>query len=180
MGRKGSRRTRNKRSRVRKYRGGGMPTMVPGAVNANPMLSPSSASLAQGAEYDKIHMGQHGGAYTPMSGAPLGDTGVLDSSLRGLARIGPIDASFTAIQGMSDQSGGRRRSRRSKRSKRSKGSKKSKMSRRRMRGGFVNVRPGNASAPGTLLPPSMESRAVGGMNPEWKLAADPNSFAPKV
>jgi hypothetical protein len=127
-------------------------------------------------------MGQHGGAFTPMSGAPVGDTGVLDSSLRAIARIGPTDASFSAIQGMSDQSGGSRRSKRSKKSRRSKkASRRSKKtSRRRMRGGFTNVRPANASAPGTILPPSMESRAVGGMNPEWKLAADPNSFAPNM
>jgi hypothetical protein len=26
----------------------------------------------------------------------------------------------------------------------------------------------------------MEARAVGGMNPEWKLAADPTSFSPNM
>jgi hypothetical protein len=165
-----------------RHRGGAMPTMVPAGVSQNPMLSPSSASLAQGKDYENIHMGQHGGAYVPMSGAPVGDTGVLDASLRATARIGPTDGAFQAIQGMSDQAGGRRRSRRSRRSKsrRSKSS-RSKRSRRSMRGGFsANLRPGNASAPGTLLPPSMESRAVGGMNPEWKLAENPTSFAPPV
>jgi hypothetical protein len=180
MVRKGSRSRRNKRTCVRRYSGGAMPHMVPAGVNDNPMMSPSSASLAQGAEYDKIHMGQHGGAHTPMSGAPVGDTGVLDSSLRAIARIGPTDASFTAIQGMSDQSGGRRRSKKTSRRSKKASRRSKKVSRRRMRGGFTNVRPANASAPGTLLPPSMESRAVGGMNPEWKLAADPTSFAPNL
>ena len=35
------------------------------------------------------------------------------------------------------------------------------------------------SAPGELLSPQAEARAMMGMNPEWKLATDPNSFAPK-
>jgi len=35
------------------------------------------------------------------------------------------------------------------------------------------------SAPGELLSPQGEARAMMGMNPEWKLATDPNSFAPK-
>lgn len=181
---KKSRNMRKKaRSYRRRYRGGAMPSMVPAGVTQNPMLSPSSASLAQGKDYQNIHMGQHGGAYVPMSGAPVGDTGVLDASLRATARIGPTDGAFQAIQGMSDQSGGRRRSRRSKKSSRrsKKSSRRSKRSRRSMRGGFsANLRPGNASAPGALLPPSMEARAVGGMNPEWKLAENPASFAPPV
>lgn len=181
--------SRNMRKKAHSHRnhhrhsGGAMPTMVPAGLSQNPMLSPSSANLAQGKDYQNIHMGQHGGAYVPMSGAPVGSTGVLDAALRATARIGPTDNSFQAIQGMSDQAGGRRRSRRSKKSSRrsKKSSRRSKRSRRSMRGGFsANVRPGNASAPGTLLPPSMESRAVGGMNPEWKLAQNPNSFAPPV
>ena len=36
------------------------------------------------------------------------------------------------------------------------------------------------SAPGMLLSPSAEARALAGMNPEWKLATDPSSFAPKM
>jgi hypothetical protein len=176
-------RNMRKKSYRRRYRGGAMPTMVPAGVSQNPMLSPSSASLAQGKDYENIHMGQHGGAHVPMSGAPVGDTGVLDASLRAAARIGPTDGAFQAIQGMSDQAGGRRRSRRSRRSKKSsrRSKKSSRRSKRSMRGGFsANLRPANASANGTLLPPSMEARAVGGMNPEWKLAENPNSVAPPV
>jgi hypothetical protein len=176
-------RNMRKKSHRRRHRGGAMPSMVPAGVSENPMLSPSSASLAQGKDYQNIHMGQHGGAYVPMSGAPVGDTGVLDASLRAAARIGPTDGAFQAIQGMSDQSGGRRRSRRSRRSKKSsrRSKKSSRRSKRSMRGGFsANLRPANASANGVLLPPSMEARAVGGMNPEWKLAENPASFAPPV
>ena len=36
------------------------------------------------------------------------------------------------------------------------------------------------STPGMLLSPSAERAALGSMNPEWRLAADPNSFAPKM
>jgi hypothetical protein len=54
--------------------------------------------------------------------------------------------------------------------------------RRRMRGGAAMTPLATAqdySAPGELLSPQGEARAMMGMNPEWKLAADPNSFAPK-
>jgi len=163
--------------------------MNPASVNDKTMMSPSSQSLAQGAEYNKIHMGQHGGAFTPMSGAPVGDQGLLDSALRGVARIGPVDQAIASIQGMSDQSGGRRSKKKSSRRSKKSSSRRSKKSssrrskksssRRRQRGGS-SYRPADASASPSLLPPSMESRAVGGMNPEWKLAENPTSFAPNL
>jgi hypothetical protein len=172
------------------------------------MMGPSNQSVSQGQDYLRIHAGQHGGA-APYAGAPVGYTGVLDSSLREAARIQPLDESLSKIQGMSDQSGGgRRKGRRgSKRSKRQGGGAKGKsyMNRvrnvmkkikhfvtrkgrkgnkrggsRPMRGGNVPMVPANYGAPGTLLPPSMESKAVAAMNPEWKLAADPQAFAPKL
>jgi len=64
------------------------------------------------------------------------------------------------------------------------GGKRRKMSRRRMRmmGGAAMTPLATAqdySAPGQLLSPQGEARAMMGMNPEWKLATDPNSFAPK-
>ena len=164
--------------------------MNPASVNDKTMMSPSSQSLAQGAEYNKIHMGQHGGAFTPMSGAPVGDQGLLDSALRGVARIGPVDQAIASIQGMSDQSGGRRSKKKSSRRSKKSSSRRSKKSssrrskksssRRRQRGGSSHYRPADASASPSLLPPSMESRAVGGMNPEWKLAENPTSFAPNL
>jgi len=147
--------------------------MNPASVNDKTMIAPSSQSLAQGAEYNKIHMGQHGGAFTPMSGAPVGDQGLLDSSLRATARIGSLDQAIASVKGMSDQSGGRRGKKSSRRNKK-------KSSRRRQRGGSSHYRPADASASTSLLPPSMEARAVGGMNPEWKLAENPTSFAPNL
>ena len=197
-GRKGSRKGRKASRRFRKNQMGGWQTLNPAGINDKTMMSPSSQSLAQGQDYDKIHMGQHGGAYTPMAGAPINSTGMLDASLREAARVGGIDSSMAAIKGMSDQSGGgRRRSskhggRRSKnggrrRSKhggrRSKhGGRRSKHGGRRsmrQRGGN-HMRPGDYSGPTLLLPPSMESKAVAAMNPEWNLAKDPNSFAPML
>jgi hypothetical protein len=170
------------------------------------LLSPSSASMAQGQDYARIHAAQHGGAAVSLAAAaPVGYTGMLDDSLRATARITPLDQSIGAIQGMRDQSGGGRRRGRGK-----KGA--SKALRRRMiaatrrlkklkarllkamkkmsrRGGRRGQRGGASyqytnqadyGAPGMLLSPAQEARALAGMNAvEWKLAADPTSFAPK-
>lgn len=53
---------------------------------------------------------------------------------------------------------------------------------RRMRGGFAYAlsQAQDYSAPGMLLSPAGEARALAGMNPEWKLATDPSAFAPKL
>lgn len=150
--------------------------MNPANIVDNTMESPSQLSTAQGREYDSIHKGQHGGA--ALVGAPVGSTGVLDSSLRDIARVSPIDQAVAGIQGMKDQSGGRR-SRKSRRSKKSKKSRRSKRS-RRQRGGSHSVNPADYNSPGALLPPAMEAKALMGMNPEWKLAENPNSFAPRL
>ena len=48
---------------------------------------------------------------------------------------------------------------------------------RKQRGGASN--PADYASPSMLLSPAMEAKALGGMNPEWKLAADPTAFAPK-
>lgn len=158
------------------------------------MGAASQLSLAQGREYAQIHSAQHGGAAVSLaSSAPVGYTGVLDDSLRAIARIGPLDHSMAAIQGMSDQSGGGKK--RSSRimsgkafTKKLKAIQKrfkkmmKRMSRRRMRGGAgAAVGPvADYGAPGMLLSPAQEAKAMMGMNPEWKLASDPTSFAPKM
>jgi hypothetical protein len=49
---------------------------------------------------------------------------------------------------------------------------------RKMRGGAA-LNPADYGAPGMLLDPTMQAKALGGMNPEWKLATDPAAFAPK-
>jgi hypothetical protein len=95
--------------------------------------NPMQLSLAQGREFSEIHKAQHGGG--ALMGAPVGYTGMLDDSLRASARVGPLDASVAAIQGMKDmpdavvpeQTGGRRKSTRKnkKASRKSKGRKNS-------------------------------------------------------
>jgi len=179
----------------------------------------SKMNLAQGTDYASIHKGQHGGM------APVGYTGMLDDSLRATARIGVLDESMQAIQGMSDQSGGfhkaftRRLKRGVKRGvtkvkgmfkklksklvgpksysrkfmnlfrKKRGGARRSrkmaallKNMRKKMRGGSAVTLAGaqDYSAPGMLLSPADEARALSGMNPEWKLATDPTAFAPKM
>ena len=199
-----------------------LPAPVETATYESSMSSPSKMMLEQGNEYQSIHSGQHGGAYAANpSPAPPGYTGILDEGLRAQAAISPIDQSLRAIQGMSDQSGGRRRRRARRGTKRS-GTKRRGTKRRgsrRMRGGsgahrnnshknqnkgtgahrnnsHSNGKKGsgamrggaaysiasaqNVGAPGMLLSPGMERDALGGMNPEWKLATDPNSFAPHL
>ncbi len=165
----------------------------PAAVNDNSMAAPSAQSLAQGADYERLHTGQHGGgAFSLAAAAPVGYTGMLDSSLRGAARVDPIDQAVDQIQGMSDQSGGGRRKRKGsrkslRRRKGRKGSRKSlrrrkssrkSLRRRRQRGGAA-LQPADYGAPGMLLGAADEAKALAGMNPEWKLAADPTSFAPR-
>lgn len=186
----------------------------------------SKMNLAQGTDYASIHKGQHGGM------APVGYTGMLDDSLRATARVGVLDESMQAIQGMSDQSGGfhkgftrrlkrglkrgvtkiksafkklknklvgpksysrkfmnifrKKRGGARRRTRNSKSHRKIiallKNLRRKMRGGSAVTLAGaqDYSAPGMLLSPADEARALGGMNPEWKLATDPTAFAPKM
>ena len=182
MGRKGkSSRKMGRKGSKRNNQMGGWVVMNPAGVNDKTMMSPSSQSLAQGQDYDKIHMGQHGGAYTPMAGAPLDSTGLLDPTLREAARIGPIDSAISGIQGMSDQSGGgRRKGRKGRRGSKRNGRKGRRGSKRTMMGGNHAMRPGDYSGPTLLLPPAMESKALMTMNPEWKLAENPASFAPEL
>ena len=195
---------RSKRRASRKCWSGGAASLTDTS-----MLAPSKMSHAQGTDYASHHMGQHGGM------APVGYTGVLDDSLRATARVGVLDESLHAIQGMSDQSGGSHRNfTRRLKSGVKRGVKKVKsvfkklknklvgpksytrkfMNMFRKRGGArrgtgKKMRGGSAasltaaqdySAPGMLLSPADEARALGGMNPEWKLATDPTAFAPKM
>lgn len=83
--------------------------------------------LSQGANFARVHTNQHGGS-RELVGAPLDYTGVLDSSMRGAARLEGYDSHFAAARA---QSGGSRRRR------------------RRQRGGALS--PADANAPYTLL-----------------------------
>lgn len=161
------------------------PAPVENSTYESSFSSPSKMMLSQGTEYESLHAGQHGGAaaFNP-SPAPPGYTGVLEDGLRGQAFLNPLDQSVQAIQGMSDQAGGAHRRRKGK----GKGTRRGRKSTRRGRKGSRRMRGGAATsiagaqdfgAPGMLLSPGQEAAALGGMNPEWKLATDPAAFTPR-
>lgn len=252
-GRKMGRTKRSRRAKrtMRKVRGrrcwsGGANQLVLPAPVANEsyesaLSSSSKMMLAQGNEYESIHHGQHGGAYTGNnSPAAPGYTGVLSENLRGQAGVNPLDQSTQAISGMSDMAGGRRRRRmsmsggamavnlapaapgytgmldeglrgqagispldqstqaasgmsdmagggrrrrsKSRKSRKSRSRKSRSRSRsRRMRGGAYSLNGAqDFGAPGMLLSPGQEARALESMNPEWKLATSADSFAPTL
>jgi hypothetical protein len=120
-----------------------------------------------GAKPEFMFLKQNGGM------ADVGYTGVLDSSLRGAARMDPLDQAYNEIVGMKDQGGGGRRRRGRRGSKSGKKSRRSRRSRRKMRGGFAPV-----DAPTMILEGQEANEAVMAMNPEWKLAETPGSFDP--
>ena len=148
------------------------PSMNIPSVNTPPMNTPSTNSTKMNA--------QMGGM------APVGDTGVLDSSLRDSARISPIDQAFQEIAGMKDQAGGRRRRKGRKGRKSRKGSRRGRGRKsrrngcrsRRMRGGSLTLMPASTDASPMLLEGKSSSDALSEMNTEWKLAENPNAFNP--
>jgi hypothetical protein len=105
--------------------------MLGGAYN------PQELSYAQGKQFDAVTKNYHGGAYTPMGGAPVGDQGLLPQELRDSARIIPLDVKSQEIVGLHDpdqvampMSGGRRlggKGRSSRMYRKSKGSRKNTM-----------------------------------------------------
>jgi len=163
---------------------GGAHNIAPAPLNDVSMVGASKLNLAQGGDYQSLHAGQHGGAISFANSAPPGYTGMLDSSLIAAARTGPTMESLNAASGMKDQGGGARRRRRgSRRGK--KGSRRGKRrGSRRQRGGAAMTpfsTAADSGAPGMLLSPGMEQKAMMGMHTqEWKLAEDPNSFAPRM
>jgi hypothetical protein len=161
-------------------------------------------NLAQGRQYESYHMNQHGGM-APLSQI---SNSTLPQELHASARTTPLDGYFNDIRGLRDpnQMGAGRRTRRGRKASRKarkgrkgtkarkasrkgtkarkasrKGRKGRKASRKMMYGGgpIYNMDPASTKAPGMLLDPAMESRAVRGMNPEWYLAEDPKAFNPK-
>ena len=182
--RKGSRKNRSTRRRVnRRNMYGGALVLAPMELKDTSMMSASRMSDAQGIDFLGKHAAQHGGGAGIM-GAPVGDTGMLDASLRASARMGPLDASYQAVVGMKDQSGGRRRrnrrgaTRRNRRATRR--NRRNRRSTRRQNGGMRELGFMETSAPGMLLSGSQASAALSNMSREWALAENPSSFAPKL
>ena len=147
-------------NRSRRHRGGYMAPIGHTSVTGGFMAGPHAASLHQGGNFGKIHQHQHGGAL--YHGAPLSAvTGsVLSGPLVPSTGTAPLNQALSQINGMSDQTGGRRK-------------KKGKRSRRRQRGGAVfQGGPYNAS---TML--GVDPSAAG-LNKDWSAAENPNYWAP--
>lgn len=204
-----SRKNRNQR-RNRMYGGAAVtlaPMDVNGSLAGS---SPSQMNLAQGGQYESFHANQHGGmaplsaitdSLLPKDLASSARTLPLDKYINDVAPL--------RDPGQGGQMGGRRRRTRNSRgrfTKRRAGRKGTKRHSRKGRkstkrhsrkgrkrnasGRFLKMRGGaaqpgldlaaSADAPGMLLDAGAEARAVRGMNPEWSLAPNPNSFAPRV
>ena len=183
--RKGSRKNRSTRRRVnRRNMYGGAFHLSPMELTDTSMVSASKMSGAQGLDFLGKHAAQHGGG--SLMGAPVGDTGMLDSSLRASARMGPLDASYQAVVGMRDQSGGRRGRGASRRANRRTSRKtrrancRTNRRNRRQNGGMRALGFMETSAPGMLLSGNQASAALSNMSREWALAENPSSFAPKL
>ncbi len=174
------RRRQQRQNAMRQNMMGGALQLTPMELKDTSMVGPSKQSIEQGVDFFGYHSKQHGGA------APVGTTGVLDESLRGYARLAPLDRAYSDIAGLRDQAGGRRRRRGGRKGRKAtrkgrKGTRKGRKGRkgtRKMRGGMRELGSMPVDAPGMLLPPALGRAALSTMNQEWKLAEDPKAFAP--
>ena len=161
-------------------------------LNDSSMMSPQRLSVAQGQQFGDLTKNMHGGMGV-YPGAVVDSA--LPQNLHASARLVALDRSYNEIAGMQD--GGRRRrkgrkasrkgrkaSRKSRKGRKAsrksrKGRKSSRKSRksRRQRGGYAALGFASTDSPGMLLDASQTARA--GLNPEWKLAENPNSFSPQ-
>jgi hypothetical protein len=176
-----NRKTNRKSRRVNRRQNGGS---QPAPTVGNPMGGMQMQSLSQGRQFDAYHANQHGGGLDagPFPGAIV-EPSILPQALHASARVAPIDAAIAQIQNLKDQSGGRRgRNRKGRKASRNgrKGRKdrKSRNTRRYRGGAYDLANAQSVSAPGMLLSPALEARALNGMNAEWKLAENPMAFAP--
>jgi hypothetical protein len=179
---------RSHRKGTRRQRGGVAPV---GYSNPFPM----GINLAQGQQFAAYHANQHGGSVGTYPDA-VQQAQLLPADLVPSSRLLPLNASFDYIRQFgpeADLKGGRRR--------KSRKSRKSRKVRKSQRGGVLvrwggggrrrgsrRMRGGSAADMGhpmdvaeetkMLIPPSLQQQA--GLNPEWKLAENPNSFAPNL
>jgi hypothetical protein len=189
-----SRKHRTHKRRHHRMRGG---DSSPASTGGDPMKAMSQQSLAQGQQFANMHANQHGGAALdagPFPGA-VTEQSLIPPNLAEAARVAPLNSALNAIANMKDpgQAGGRRRGRKASKKARKASRKSRKASRkgrkasrkgrksRKMRGGAAyDSNPASVNAPGMLLDGSQMSKALSGMNAEWKLAENPASFAPGV
>ena len=174
---------KNRKNSMRKGRKGSSRRcgMWGGAYN------PQELSYAQGKQFDAVTKNYHGGAYTPMGGAPVGDQGLLPQELRDSARIIPLDVKSQEIVGLHDpdqvampMSGGRRlggkgrggsrmyckssrknamRKSRKNNMRKSKDSRKNNMRKSQRGGAYTSVVGSPNDAPNMLLTPSEAAKA---------------------
>uniref|UniRef100_A0A6C0HKS4 Uncharacterized protein n=1 Tax=viral metagenome TaxID=1070528 RepID=A0A6C0HKS4_9ZZZZ len=184
--RKGHRKHKARRTHVRRTLRGGSNLGASAAPLQYSLAGDWSSKMAQGqgGDYLKYHVGQHGGQRGGV--APVGDTGVMDASLRGPAMLAGQDQAFAAIAGLKDQAGGKRSKRsksakRSKSSKRSKSAKRSKSSKRskrskKTRGGSLSYAPFDGK--GMLL--SQSDYAKAGLSPSWSSNVEFNAASARA
>jgi len=203
-------RNNRKNRRTNRMYGGAAYVSAPMPLNESLAgSSPSQMNLRQGGQYESFHTNQHGGmaplsaitdSLLPKDMAAGARTLPLDKYI---ADVAPL-----RDPGQGGQMGGRRRTRNShgrftKRRAGRKGTKRHsrkgrkstkhhtrKGRKRNVSGRFLKMRGGAAqppldlaapsNAPGMLLDARTEASAMRGMNPEWSLAPNPNSFAPRV
>lgn len=172
--------------------------------------SPSQMSLAQGNQFAGYHANQHGGVapypgevvssglpadlratarIEPLDGYFADIRGLRDPNQMGAGRRKGRKGRKASRKGRKASRKDRKSTRKSTRKNTRKGRKASRKdrkstrrNRRNMRGGaaIYNPDPASTSAPGLLLDPATEAKAIRGMNPEWYLAPDPNAFTPKA
>ena len=179
-----------RRSSRRCWSGGSAP------INDTSLQAASRLSLSQGGDFLALHKNQHGGAAVSLANsAPLGYTGVLDSSMRGAAGVLPGDAAFSAASGMKDQAGGGKRvnaahrkilnmlKKLTKKRKQRGGSPHWLVAKRpRQRGGsaYSLTQAQDVSTPGELLSGRAALAAAAGQNPEWKYVENPAAYNPSI
>ena len=174
--RRHSRKHRATRRRHHKMRGG---NSAPAPVTGAGMGQMMQQNLAQGQQFAAIHANQHGGGALdagPFPGA-VTEQSMLPQNLHAAARIAPLNAALSAIANMKDpgQAGGARRRRGRKGSRKGRKGRKT----RRQRGGAAyDSNPAPFGGPSMLLDGSQMTKALSGMNAEWKLAENPMAFAP--
>lgn len=207
--RKNRKNSRRNRRNNRMYGGASLMLSPMGVNDSLAGSSPSQMNIAQGEQYGAFHAKQHGGmAAYPMSVVDSLLPSDMAASARVTPLNNDInEVKGLRDPGQEAQMGGRRRmtrrnartlrrmvrrdrrvmrraTRRDKRNSRRASRKSKRNSRGRfMRGGAVQPAldlAASADAPGMLLDAGAEARAVRGMNPEWSLAPNPNSFAPRV
>jgi len=202
-----SRKNRDNRRTNRMYGGAAYVSAPMSLSESLAGSSPSQMNIAQGKQYDSFHANQHGGM-APLSAITDSllpkDMGASARTLpldKYIADVAPL-----RDPGQGGQMGGRRRRTRNSRGRFTKRRAGRKGTNRRSRKGtkrhsrkgrkrnasgrFLKMRGGAAqpsldlaapsNAPGMLLDARAEANAVRGMNPEWNLASNPNSFAPRV